>query len=184
MRITRTILAILGGAAVACAGLAAVSADGPGGTPTPAPGCAMHSTQDEGVDSRGDQVMGFAHEKTSHHFRLTPSGGSIEADAKDPDDTESRDQIRAHLRHIAKMFSEGDFEAPMLIHDQVPPGVPVLKQLRSQIRYQFESTPQGGRVVISTKNPQALAAIHDFLRFQIREHRTGDSTEVTHASPR
>jgi hypothetical protein len=56
--------------------------------------------------------------------------------------------------------------------------------LKSQIRYQFEPTPQGGRVFISTKNPQALAAVHDFLRFQIREHRTGDSTEVTQASPR
>ena len=128
--------------------------------------------------------MGFAHGKTTHHFRLTTSGGSIEADAKDPDDTESRDQIRAHFRHIAKMFSEGDFEAPMLIHDQVPPGVHVLKRLSGQIQYQFEPTRQGGRVVITTKNSEALAAIHEFLRFQIREHRTGDPTEVTQASPR
>jgi hypothetical protein len=184
MRFTRAILTIFGGAAVACVGLAASSAEGPGVTPTPAPGCAMHSAHEERVDSRGDQVMGFAHERTSHHFRLTPSGGSIEVDAKDPDDTESRDQIRAHLRHVAKMFSEGDFEAPMLIHGQVPPGAPVLRQLRSNVRYLFEPTPQGGRVVISTKNPQALVAVHDFLRFQIREHRTGDSTEVAQSSPR
>jgi hypothetical protein len=33
-------------------------------------------------------------------------------------------------------------------------------------------------MVIKTGNPEALAAIHDFLRFQISDHRTGDSPEV------
>ncbi len=28
-----------------------------------------------GVPERGDHVMGFDHTKTTHHFRLTPSGG-------------------------------------------------------------------------------------------------------------
>lgn len=143
--------------------------------PTPQP---VHSHHDADVDSRGDQVMGFDHEKTTHHFRLLPDGGVIEAEAKDSKDIESRDQIRSHFQHIAKKFSEGDFEAPFLIHGQTPPGVPVMKRLKSEIRYAFEPTERGGRVVISTKNRQALAAIHDFLRFQIDEHRTGDSVEV------
>jgi hypothetical protein len=34
--------------------------------------------------------------------------------------------------------------------------------------------PQGAEVVISSADPKAIAAIHEFLRFQIREHRTGD----------
>jgi hypothetical protein len=34
---------------------------------------------------------------------------------------------------------------------------------------------QGGRVAISTANAQALDAIHQFLRFQVSEHQTGDS---------
>ena len=59
------------------------------------------------VDERGDHVMGFQHEKTSHHFRLTPSGGAIEVSANDPADTASRDAIRTHLAHIAGKFSEG-----------------------------------------------------------------------------
>jgi len=33
-------------------------------------------------------------------------------------------------------------------------------------------------VRISTKNPTALKAIHDFLRFQIKEHKTGDSLDI------
>ncbi len=131
-----------------------------------------------GVPERGDHVMGFDHEKTVHHFRLTRGGGVIEAEAKDPDDAESRDQIRAHFTHIAEMFSAGDFEAPMLIHQKRPPGVPVMKRRMAEIRYAFEPTGRGGRIVIATKGPEALSAIHAFLRFQIKDHGTGDSTKV------
>jgi hypothetical protein len=137
--------------------------------------CAAHHA---GVDERGDHVMGFDHEKTTHHFLLTPEGGVISVSVKDEADTASRDAIRTHLSHIAKMFAEGDFEAPMLIHERVPPGVPVMKEKKSDIRYAFEETKAGGRVVISTSDPKALAAIHDFLRFQISDHQTGDSSEV------
>ena len=131
-----------------------------------------------GVAERGDHVMGFDHEKTVHHFQLTKTGGSIEAEAKDAADAESRDQIRMHFTHIAKMFSEGDFNAPMLIHARVPPGVPEMKKRRQAIRYDVEETPNGARIVLTTKDSRAIAAIHDFLRFQIRDHETGDSTKV------
>src|SRR5215471_17763400 len=75
------------------------------------------------VDQRGDHVMGFSHRKTTHHFWLFNDGGAIEVTANDPKDTESRDQIRMHLSHIAQMFADGNFQAPMLIHDRMPPGV-------------------------------------------------------------
>ncbi|MEP7274499.1 MAG: hypothetical protein ABI882_23615 [Acidobacteriota bacterium] len=73
-----------------------------------------HDAPHSGVNQRGDQVMGFSHEKTTHHFRLKTDGGSIEVEANDPRDTASRDQIRTHLQHIASKFSAGDFNAPML----------------------------------------------------------------------
>lgn len=133
---------------------------------------------DAGVDSRGDHVMGFDHSKTAHHFRLTRFGGFIEVSANDPADTASRDAIRTHLAHIVRKFSEGDFDAPMLIHDREPPGVPVLKARRERIRWTLEPTPSGARVRIATKDAKALAAVHEFLRFQIEDHRTGDPTEV------
>ena len=83
-----------------------------------------------------------------------------------------------HLGHIAKMFAAGNFNAPMLIHDQLPPGAPTMQKLKSDIQYKFEETEQGARVRISTNSSEALQAIHDFLRFQIKEHKTGDSLEV------
>ena len=85
--------------------------------------CGAGSDHHAGVNARGDKVMGFDHEKTTHHFLLSAAGGSIEVTANSGEDKESRDAIRAHLAHIAKLFSEGDFEAPMLIHDRIPPGV-------------------------------------------------------------
>lgn len=132
-----------------------------------------------GVVQRGDRVMGFSHEKTMHHFRLYKDGGSIEALANDPADANSREQIQEHLRHIAGMFKSGDFNAPMLIHARTPPGVPIMKKLRGQIQYRVEETPNGARVRVSSENPKAVAAIQDFLRFQIQDHQTGDSTEIS-----
>ena len=126
------------------------------------------------VNRRGDHEMGFLHEKTTHHFRLAKDGGTIEVTANDPIDTGSRDQIRQHLTHIAMIFSAGNFNAPMLIHDQTPPGVPVMKQLKDQIKYEFENVDSGGRVRISTSSREAIDAVHEFLRFQINDHQTGD----------
>jgi len=90
----------------------------------------------------------------------------------------NRDNIRMHLRHIAHAFQTGDFDIPMFVHDTVPPGVPEMKQLHKHIRYVFEETPNGGRVVISSADAKALAAIHRFLQFQIEEHKTGDRPAV------
>lgn len=131
------------------------------------------------MNRRGDEQMGFSQEKTRHHFRLTKTGGAIEVEAKDAKDTETLRQIRTHLSHIARMFAEGDFKAPMLIHDQVPPGVPTMQRLKAEIKYTFEETERGGRVRITSNNPEAVQAIYEFLRFQIREHQTGDSLEVS-----
>lgn len=134
-------------------------------------------SQDE-MNKRGDRVMGFDHAKTTHHFGLLRTGGTIEVAVNDEKDTASRDEIRGHLSHIAMMFAEGNFEAPILIHAQDPPGITVMRQLKNEIQYKFEKTDRGARVKISTKNPEALQAIHDFLRFQIKEHKTGDPLEI------
>jgi hypothetical protein len=137
-----------------------------------------HDSHLDAVNRRGDGVMGFSHAKTTHHFLLKPDGGMIKVEAKEANDIVSRDQIRRHLKHIAKKFSEGDFAAPMLIHAQTPPGAPAMRSLKAEIKYEFEESERGGRVRISTNNPTAIKAIHEFLRFQIKDHQTGDSGEI------
>lgn len=61
----------------------------------------------------------------------------------------------------------------MFVHERVPPGVPVMKD-PAEISYNFDELSAGGRVRITTTNPAALKTIHEFLRFQIEDHHTGD----------
>ena len=148
--------------------------------------CPMHrehmkqvSQHQSDVEKHGDQAMGFPHDKTTHHFRLYADGGAIEVTANDARDDGNIQAIRSHLKHIAMMFSQGDFSSPMFIHDQVPPGVSVMKEKRAQISYLFEEVAAGGKVQIKTADPQSLKAIHEFLRFQIADHHTGDSPDLS-----
>ena len=141
----------------------------------------LASTQDHQVsmEKRGAAVMGFDQALTTHQFLLFTDGGAIDVSVKNASDTTNRDAIRSHLPHIAMMFGDGDFEAPMLVHDAKDvPGTRTMAERKSTIRYQYVETPTGGRVNIVTTDPDSLAAVHDFLRFQISDHRTGDSTTV------
>jgi len=141
-------------------------------------GAQAPSDHHAGLDARGDAVMGFSHEKTAHRFTLLADGGAIAVTARDGADAAGISQIRSHLAHIASMFARGSFEAPMLIHGKTPPGVTVMRERGAAITYTFEETAKGGRVRIVTTEPVALAAVHAFLRFQIRDHRTGDTQTV------
>jgi hypothetical protein len=134
----------------------------------------MHDAHSQ-MEERGEQGMGSSQTATTHHFLLKPNGGVIQVEANDSTDTASRDQITIHLGHIARAFQAGDFDIAMFGHDTIPPGVPDMKRLQNKIRYSFEDTASGGRVVISSTDK---AAFHAFLRFQIEQHTTGDATEV------
>jgi hypothetical protein len=136
-----------------------------------------HSKHGE-MEKRGDQGMGFAQDKITHHFLLRKDGGAIQVTANSADDKTSKEEIQMHLHHIAQAFKSGDFNIPMFVHDQTPPGVAVMKKLKDQIKYRYEPAENGGRVVISSANAEAVAAIHEFLKFQITEHKTGDALEA------
>lgn len=132
----------------------------------------------DAVAQHGDQVMGFSHEKTTHHFELNHDGGIIEVRANDIKDTESRDEIRSHFHHIAQMFAEGNFNAPMLVHSTTVPGTATMTRLKNQLHWDLRETPDGARIKITADSKAALDAVHQFLRFQIKDHQTGDSTAV------
>ena len=129
--------------------------------------------KDAELKQRGALAMGFDQDKTTHHFRATAAGGSIEVAVKDAADARSRDQIRGHLKEIAEAFAKGDFAKPFQTHAEVPPGVPAMQRLKAVIRYKYEETPDGGAVRITTSDPDALKAVHEFLAYQGREHHGG-----------
>jgi hypothetical protein len=137
--------------------------------------------QSPGVVQRGEshEGMGFSQTTTTHHFFLTRTGGIIQVTAKDPKNAEQIATVQMHLKHIVGMFSEGDFSIPHFVHDTNLPGAATMKRLRSSIRYTSEAMDSGGRIRIETESPETLAAIHDFLRFQIKDHETGDAITVS-----
>lgn len=131
------------------------------------------------MKERGNAAMGFDQDKTTHHFLLTAEGGTIQVQVNDSSDTTSRDQIRSHLKMISEEFAKGDFHAPLITHNETPPGVPAMRRLKSKIKYEFEEKPAGGEVHISSSDGTAVKAIHEFLTYQIKEHETGDPVTVT-----
>jgi hypothetical protein len=151
------------------------------GDPASCPMHAQHTAaaqHHERVDERGDHVMGFSHEATKHTFRLLADGGAIEVRANDAADAKSISLIRTHLQMIAREFAAGEFAKPRAIHARNPPGVDVMEQRRQSISYTYEELELGARVRVKTSDASALDAVHAFLRFQIEDHRTGDSLEV------
>jgi hypothetical protein len=134
--------------------------------------------KDADLKKRGAAAMGFDQETTAHHFLLLPDGGAIEVSVTGRSDASGRARIRAHLREIAKAFAAGDFEKPLATHGEMPPGTSAMRERREAIAYSYEKTRGGGRVRIATNDPAAVDAIHDFLRYQIREHATGDPERV------
>jgi hypothetical protein len=140
--------------------------------------CPMMHQSDSDLNHRGEHGMGFSQTATTHHFLLKSDGGVIQVEVNDPSNANQLADVRMHLHHIAAAFQQGDFNIPMFVHDTTPPGEPEMKQLRDEIKYMIEETKTGGRVVISSTDEKAVAAIHQFLIFQIQEHKTGDPLQV------
>jgi hypothetical protein len=177
------LLALWLGVLVACGGQAAQdtseagpatdrhSASSPAATTSPA-----ESTEGDtafaALQERGRVGMGVDQYTSTHLFDSLEDGGRIELqrDVEDPEDVAI---IRAHLREIAEAFARGDFRTPGFVHAQEVPGTRVMAARREHIRYTFRELPRGGEVRITTRDPEALAAIHEFLAFQRREHRAG-----------
>ena len=131
------------------------------------------------MTARGDRAMGFDQAATTHHFYLFEDGGAIEVTVKSGSDKKNLEAIRSHLPEIVQLFAKGDFSTPTFVHAQDVPGVEAMARLRDRIAYAYEDIRDGGRIRITTRYARALSAVYEFLRFQIQDHKTGDSLEVT-----
>jgi hypothetical protein len=50
--------------------------------------------------------------------------------------------------------------------------------LKDQLHWDLRETPRGARIMITADNKAALDAVHEFLRFQIEDHKTSDCPMV------
>ncbi len=124
------------------------------------------------LQQRGRAAMGVDQHTSTHVFDALEDGGRIELQ-RDVDDPAGVAVIRAHLRDIAVRFEAGDFSIPGMVHAQEVPGTRVMAAKRDAIDYVFRELPRGGEVRIRTSDPDAAAAIHEFLAFQRMDHRSG-----------
>ena len=78
-----------------------------------------------------------------------------------------------HLVEDGKIryWGVSNFDHRALAELQDVPGTKVMAERRSAIRYVFSELPRGGEVRITTQDPVALKAIHEFLVFQRQDHR-------------
>ena len=125
---------------------------------------------------RGNVAMGFDQNRATHHFILTERGGEIRITANTSGDEETIAKIRAHVRDIEKLFASGDFAKPEYIHGELPPGAETMGRLKDDIIYEYREMPAGATLRISSQNDAAVSAVREYLRYQIREHKTGDPT--------
>jgi hypothetical protein len=125
---------------------------------------AFHAMQE-----RGKRVMGVDQYASTHHFDVREDGGRIGLQS-DGDDTVAVAAIRQHLKDVAKAFGVGDFSMPGIVHMRDVPGAKVMAAKRDVIAYTYRDLPRGGEVRIVSKDAAAIAAIHEFLAFQGREH--------------
>lgn len=81
-------------------------------------------------------------------------------------------QIRRHIEEIAKLFASGDLRLPPGSGraDEVP-GTRVMQQELAKVKFTAEPIPRGAEIVISSTDPKAVAAIHEFLEFHRSEHQ-------------
>ena len=122
------------------------------------------------MQARGKDVMGVDQYTSRHVFESLADGGRIELQ-RTVDETAGVAQIRRHLAQIAEAFGSGDLSAPALVHAQTVPGAQVMAARHAVITFTTAPLPRGGELRITTQDPKALAAVHQFLAFQRHEHR-------------
>lgn len=138
--------------------------------PTPPHDHASHDSAFAAMQERGRRAMGVDQYTSTHHFDALPDGGRISLE-RDVDDSAGVQQIRAHIREIARAFKAGDFSTPATVHLKEVPGTKIMAERRSLITYEPRDLPRGAELYIRTSDDEARRAIHDFLAFQRSEHR-------------
>jgi hypothetical protein len=121
------------------------------------------------MQERGHMAMGVDQYTSTHTFDALTDGGRIALE-RDVEDTLGVRQIRAHLRLIQHAFEAGDFSTPEFVHMKQMPGTTVMAQKRAAITYTYADIARGGELRIATRDPAALAAIHEFMDAQRRDH--------------
>jgi hypothetical protein len=122
------------------------------------------------VAERGQTVMPFDLDRTTHHFTKTGSGGVQTVVADDPQDGNQVGLIRQHLQQEADRFRRGDFTDPASIHGDQMPGLAVLRTSASKVAVEYATTSDGARITYTSGDTAIITALHAWFDAQVGDH--------------
>ncbi len=129
------------------------------------------------VHEMGSYVMPFSLEDTTHVFKQNPLGGVEQVLVKDPTNKDQIALIQMHLEYEASSFRQGNFSDPMKIHGEDMPGVNDMRKNVAEIVFTYHTLPNGAEIIYSSKNSNAISAIHTWFDAQVKDHGK-DAMEV------
>jgi hypothetical protein len=106
-------------------------------------------------------ALNFTAYAQDQRILLAPDGGSIKITTNQPNDEDSIDEIRLVLNHLAVQYSTGTLKLPFHHH----------------ITYTCEKLPTGAVLRLRTSHPDALKAVHQFLKLKTQPYRNTASNE-------
>ncbi|MFC9894776.1 hypothetical protein ACFVMC_13890 [Nocardia sp. NPDC127579] len=134
------------------------------------PGNPQSSERHAEVAAKGQQVMPFDLNRTTHQFTKSATGGVQSVTADDPADTEQITLIRGHLTEAAAGFGHGDYGDPAAIHGTGMPGLRELQQGHTRIEIRYAETPAGAQITYTSSDPSLVTALHTWFDAQVSDH--------------
>jgi hypothetical protein len=126
------------------------------------------------VMEHGAQVMPFNQEQAMHMFLPSATGGVVEIVVHDMDAAQIA-LVRSHLLQEAAMFTRGDYSDPAYIHGKTMPGLARLESAASRVSVRYFETPSGAAITLASADQDLVAAIHQWLAAQQRDHSAGQA---------
>ena len=126
------------------------------------------------VMEHGAQVMPFDQNQAMHMFLPSATGGVVEIVVHNMDAAQIA-LVRSHLLQEAAMFARGDYSDPAYIHGKTMPGLARLKSAASRVSVRYFETPSGAAITLASADRDLVAAVHQWLAAQQRDHSSRDA---------
>lgn len=127
------------------------------------------------MNARFSHVLGVSVDKVKLHFYLVKNGGVVDLTARDPSDSITISAIQKYLQNQKDLWEKGKENAVTDVHEKAPESAATMRRLRNEITFYMAKTDNGGDLRMFSINDQARLAIQDYMKFEITEHKTGDS---------
>jgi len=128
------------------------------------------SDRQAAVAKRGQEVMPFDLDATTHRFEPTGNGLIETVIADDPTDGTQVGLVQQHLTHEADRFRQGDYADPAAIHGDDMPGLRQLEAGADAITVSYTPRRDGATLTFTSRDPALVDALHRWGQAQTSDH--------------